>query len=67
MGAIVSGLSSYLARTIFHLVYSGRQSTVNIKFPPKEKSLTETAVFNIQSVYSGELLEMEKFSLGVYS
>lgn len=48
-------------RTIFHLLYSCHKSTVNIKFQRKEKSLIETAVFNIQPVYSGELLEMEKF------
>lgn len=37
-------------------------NTVNIKFQKKEKKIfTETAVFNIQPVYSGKLLEMEKF------
>lgn len=37
-------------------------NTVNIKFQKKKKkSLLETAVFNTQPVYSGKLLEMEKF------
>lgn len=48
-------------RTIFHFLCPCHKSTVNIKFQRKEKSLIETAVFNIQPVYSGKWLEMEKF------
>lgn len=48
-------------KTIFHLLYSCHKSTVNIKFRRKEKFLRETAVLNIQPVYSDKLLEMEKF------
>lgn len=49
-------------RTIFPILFSCHMNTVNIKFQKKEKKIfTETAVFNIQPVYSGKLLEMEKF------
>lgn len=57
-------LASLLLRpgTIFHLLYSCHKSTVNIKFQKKKNLSQKTAVFNIQPVYSGELLDVEKFS-----
>lgn len=52
-------LSSQEQSFIYYIHATRAQSILNSK--KRKKSFTETAVFNIQLIYSGKLLEMEKF------